>query len=364
MINEFICPCFFLGANSPKGFFAYLDNIYSPEQGWFCYIIKGGPGTGKSSLMKKIAKLAIENNINVEILYCSSDPNSLDCVILSDLKKCIIDGTAPHTMEPKFPGVSDTIINFCDFWDYNSLYQYKNEILLLSKKNSIFHQRANRYLSACGIIYNNNNKLIRTSIHQSKINNFLSNFSKKLFSNNYSNNAFNENIRFLSGITPSGLIRFDETISKICKDIYVIDDEYSEISNIIMSKIRKDSLKYGFNITTCYNPLEPTSSIEALIIPKLNTALITSSYIFSISPSIVPNKIIHTKRFLDPKIISTKKQYFKFNKKIIKELINEAIDNISKAKSIHDELEEKYIQSMDFNLINSKSEDIIKNILK
>ena len=44
----------FLGANTPKGFVSLFDELYNPYDNTDAYIIKGGPGTGKSTLMKSV----------------------------------------------------------------------------------------------------------------------------------------------------------------------------------------------------------------------------------------------------------------------------------------------------------------------
>ena len=85
-VDDLSLPKFFLGANSPYGFISIFNNLYYPEEDWFAYIIKGGPGTGKSTLMKKLAKEANLRGINTELIYCSSDPSSLDAVIFPQLK--------------------------------------------------------------------------------------------------------------------------------------------------------------------------------------------------------------------------------------------------------------------------------------
>nr|NLJ02146.1 ATP-binding protein [Bacillota bacterium] len=48
---------FFAGSNSGKGFFSLFDNIIGPEARRV-YLLKGGPGTGKSSFMSYIANAA------------------------------------------------------------------------------------------------------------------------------------------------------------------------------------------------------------------------------------------------------------------------------------------------------------------
>ena len=84
---------YFLGANTPAGFVSKFDGFYDCLDGWRVFILKGGPGTGKSTLMKKVAEAV---DCECEYIYCSSDPRSLDAVIFNDLKTAIADGTAPH----------------------------------------------------------------------------------------------------------------------------------------------------------------------------------------------------------------------------------------------------------------------------
>ena len=48
---------FFLGANTPGGFVGYIDDLYDAKDGWQAYIIKSGPGTGKSSLRRAAREL-------------------------------------------------------------------------------------------------------------------------------------------------------------------------------------------------------------------------------------------------------------------------------------------------------------------
>ena len=112
---------YFLGANSCEGFVAHFADCYSPESGWHAYIIKGGPGTGKSSFMKYMVSRAEECGFSPELCICSSDPQSLDGIIIGELKVVFLDGTAPHIVEPRLPGVCESIINLGAFWDEKKL---------------------------------------------------------------------------------------------------------------------------------------------------------------------------------------------------------------------------------------------------
>ena len=99
----------FAGANTPDGFVGFyhqLADMYNLKK---LYILKGGSGIGKSTFIKNFAS-AFPNEDKI-FLVCSGDPDSLDGVILTDKKIAIIDGTAPHMVDPQYPGLVDEIIN-------------------------------------------------------------------------------------------------------------------------------------------------------------------------------------------------------------------------------------------------------------
>jgi len=89
---------FFLGSNSAQGFYSLYDDL--TDRGEFLWILKGGPGCGKSSFMKKIGEAASAAGLEVEYIQCSGDPGSLDAVKIPALKTAYMDGTAPHGTVP------------------------------------------------------------------------------------------------------------------------------------------------------------------------------------------------------------------------------------------------------------------------
>ena len=91
-----LCDRFF-GSASINGSIDYIDVL---SEGQKRYFVKGRPGTGKSTFMKKLAIEAYERGFHVECYHCSFDPNSLDMVIVRELNLCIFDSTAPHEYFP------------------------------------------------------------------------------------------------------------------------------------------------------------------------------------------------------------------------------------------------------------------------
>ena len=96
---------FFLGANSESGFYSLYDQFCAAPSDTL-HIIKSGPGTGKSTFMRRIGRAAEERGFDVEYILCSGDPDSLDGVYIPVLHTGWVDGTAPHIIEPKLFGAS------------------------------------------------------------------------------------------------------------------------------------------------------------------------------------------------------------------------------------------------------------------
>ena len=362
MDKEFAVPHFFLGANSPSGFVSRFDHLYDPDSQWFAYILKGGPGTGKSTLMKHAAKECIEAGIKTELIYCSSDPDSLDAVIFPDKKICIVDGTPPHVVEPRYPGVAETIVNLGECWSLSTLLQNSQGIIEKTRQNSLYHKRADRYLAACGALHGDTSKLIEESINQDKIIKYVKNFARNNFPRDNKEKG-REKVRILSAITPDGFIYFDDTISMLCKDLYVIEDIFGCVSHVLLSELRDAALRSGLDIITCYCPMAPLSKIESILIPSVGIAFAVSNYWHPLEENTTHRKI-HTRRFIDNTILITRKQRLNFNRKMQTVLMKEAIYYLSKAKAVHDELEALYRQGMNYAMVDKAADEIIRSIQK
>jgi hypothetical protein len=149
---------YFPGNNTPEGFFSYYDYILKQWEADKIWCIKGGPGVGKSTFMRKIGETMLNEGHDVDFLHCSSDSDSLDGIVLRDKKIAMVDGTRPHIVDPINPGAVDTIINLGEFW--NEMEIRKNRITLINTNEqlkSIFSYAYN-YLAAAEKMYDNVSK--------------------------------------------------------------------------------------------------------------------------------------------------------------------------------------------------------------
>ncbi len=345
----------FLGANTPQGFVSFFDELYNPYENCCAYIIKGGPGTGKSTLMKAIVAECEKRGIATEKIYCSADPDSLDGIIVPEIGVSIADGTSPHVIEPKFPGACENIINTGDFWDKDKLYAKADEIRALILENSIHHRRSAKYLAAAGHIAEENLRLTAKYTDKDKADNFAFRFVQRELPKKKSSEPGKKSKRFISAITPKGKIFLDKYIRENSYRVIGIDDEYSGVSGVILERIGEAAIRNGYDVIFCHCPMKPKMHCEHIIIPEKNLALITirSDH----KTSIEFDRIIHTKRFFYEGI-NEHSAYLRFNRKLIRELTDEAISALKDAKLTHDKLEKIYVDAMDFQSLEKHCKNI------
>ena len=101
----------FPGAMGPDGFISCFDHLIDEQDHRRTIILKGGPGVGKSTFIRRLhAALAAENEQST-LYFCSGDPDSLDAAVIPSHGLLILDGTAPHVVDPQIPGARDSLVN-------------------------------------------------------------------------------------------------------------------------------------------------------------------------------------------------------------------------------------------------------------
>lgn len=355
---------FFLGANSPQGFVSRFDQLDYGEENWHTFIIKGGPGCGKSSLMKRIASLFESRSPKMEKILCSSDPHSLDAIILPEWRISIADGTAPHVLEPTYPGLSESIINLGEFLNPLKLKPHAAAIKQLRQATSKNYAQATDCLVAAKTFLNDFNRITLSYCDFEKLSAYAKHFACKNFpvKKNISRCHAKERVRFLSSINSHGITSVFDTVPSLCPNICFICDEYDAVAPLFLSALRSHALDAGYDVISCYCPISPHNKIEHLLIPELGIALMTENRFHDLS-CITPERRIHAKRFLQTDALRRHKKRLSFYQKAASQLIEQAVQILSENKEMHDLLEQLYLKAMDFSMMDDVIENLVAQIV-
>ena len=348
------------GGNTPQGFYSFYS--YLPQKAEEVFIIKGGPGTGKSTFMKRIAEKAIDKELDVELHWCSSDNNSLDGVVIPSRKIAMLDGTAPHMTDPVYPGVLEEILNFGEYWDKKHLQKYKKEIIKLTKEISSNFKMAYLYLGMAKKPFIKEKSYIQDSINKTKFKELADQLIETVFNSLRTDNKTSgiERHLFGTGITPEGHINYLEQPG--VRDTYLLEGPAGSGKSKIINQIGQTALQNGVNVLFLHCSFEP-EELDGVIINSGNShkiAVLDSSEPHSIEKAnkeVFKTEDILCKEKYNQKVDSRIKL-----KKIYREMMDNAFNHLAQAKAKHDELEEYYIKAMDFTGIENMRKELENNI--
>lgn len=346
----------FPGANTSSGFYSYFDYII-PKDVNRIFCLKGGPGVGKSSLMKKVVHDFVERGYDVEVFPCSSDPSSIDAVVVKKLKVVLLDATAPHIVDPKIPGAMDEIVNFGDFWNMDNLTNNKMEIVQCNKEISACFQRAFKYLKAAEPIFYDIQSKNSDAMNFGKLNKFTDKFIDELFKGIENKEELSvPRHLFGTAITPIGHIDYTDSLLQDAEKVYYLDGKIGYGKTTFLKRVYDKAILKGLKVEVFHYPLIP-EKIESIMITDLGIAITTSSLFKN-------HDAINLDEFINKEKINDYKEELEVDEKILDELINYAISNLKKAKSNHDVIENYYIPNMDFDKVNELKDQLIERILK
>lgn len=354
VINYYAC------ANSAKGFVSFFeDNIQFLDK---LYILKGGPGTGKSTLMKKIGKEWLSREFDIEYIHCSSDNSSIDGVIIPQLSIGIVDGTAPHVIEPRAPGAIEEYVNLGLAWDSKKLAMHRNEILELKNKISTCYSNAYKFFEEGLKVHDNWEKIYLDNIDFNKLDSIADEIIEKIFGDKYAGKQSISKNRFFGGSTPIGPVDFVPDLIKDFQKRYFIKGRPGSGKSTMLKKIAAVAEERGYDAEIYHCGFDP-NSLDMVMLRELDTVIFDSTSpheYFTVDESdetidmyslaIRPETDEKYKTQLDT-IIS---QY--------KSVIDEGIKCLANAKQLHDELENFYIEAMDFNVIENITRDLTAKI--
>jgi len=352
---------FFSAANSHCGFINYFQQFFKYDKDANCYIIKAGAGCGKSTMMRKIAKFLQENGYNVFLFPCTSDPNSLDGVYCKELNFMIVDGTAPHIIEPNYPIFFEKIVTLYDCIDSEKIQKNGDGLLNYFDENQSYHNRTKNLFTSIKALQDDCQKLVDPCIDKDKLDIYSKKLCKKTLRKSLNKKSKVTNL-LLSGITLNGLDYFSETPRKMVKNIYAIHDVYGNCANSILHELYDTCLQKGYDIISCNCPIDPHNKIDHIIIPEADIAFITVNRYLPLKEA--ADKNIHFARFLKTKVDKIHRHRIRFNNKTISNLIVELQQQLSSAKQSHDDIEKAYVEAINFKTVDIKTNEIINDLKK
>lgn len=340
---------FFAGANTDKGFVSSYDNIADERNCERVYIIKGGAGCGKSSLMKKVAREAEKHGHKVEYYLCGSDPDSLDC-IKTDGRIVMLDGTSPHVREMYCPGASSEIVDMTRFWDTSVLEESRDEIASLTDAKKCAYSEAYKLLGASGLAERAVCSSAEGVYLREKADGFINRLVSRLPKASTAENNLTE--YYLSAFTMRGMSVLD-TFSHMGKIRYSVEN-IMNTAQIFMEALKERLLSLNQRIVLAKLPINET--IVGIYLPEHDISI-------SVCEKNDDGRNINMARFTDCDKAREVRGKMKLYGAILESSEKEAVARLRDAADSHFKLEKIYTSAMDFARLNEYSSGLTEDIL-
>ncbi|HHY72057.1 MAG TPA: hypothetical protein GX497_02290 [Bacillus bacterium] len=353
---------YYAGGNTARGFHNLFDsNIKDLER---LFILKGGPGTGKSFLMKKIGEEWLNKGFNIEYLHCSSDNHSIDGVIIRDLQVGIVDGTAPHVIEPKAPGAIEEYVNLGEAWDSDKLAVHKKDILQLSEQISKSFQTAYSLFAEGLKIHDEWEGIYIKNMDFAEANKFTKELIQQLLGGVKLNKKANVRHRFLGAATPIGPIDFIQNLTEGIENRYFIKGRPGSGKSTMLKKIAASAEDLGYDVEIYHCGFDPRS-VDMVILREIGIAIFDSTAPHEHFPDRKNDKVIDVfTRTLPVGIDEKYATEISEIKERYSAKMKKATSYLAKAKQLHDQLEKIYIAAIDFSVLDRKYEGIRNEIMR
>lgn len=347
---------FFLGANSGRGFQNLFSKFCEEEQHYDLLVLKGGPGAGKSTMMRRIGEAMEAKGEDVEYFYCSGDPDSLDGVHIPRIRTAVLDGTSPHVIEPRYPAAVERYVNLGQFYDIAAAKKAREEIIRHTNSCKEAYRRAYRALSASAHMEDSAYQLLSESFDINKLLRRTEGIISREIRGKGSDGAMQQ--RFLESITHKGMITRFDSVECISPKVYHIYDSYG-FSYPMLQKILNAVQCKNYGAVVCPDP-EHMERIKHLLIPELGTAFVTIKD--GEQCPCAAYRRIHIDAMLAPAYRKKWKGRLTFLRKMKKTLCDEGVATLKEAKQAHDALEEMYHSHVDFSGLDQLTAEEIARI--
>ena len=315
---------FFVGANSGEGFRNLFPEMVDIEDTYDLMVLKGGPGVGKNTFMREVARAMEAAGTAVERLWCSGDPDSLDGVVLPEIRCAVVD----------------RYVDLGRFYDLTAAKADAEAVKTHTHAYKAAYVRAYHSLKAARQVELDAVASVRAGFDRERAERRISGIISRELRRRGGERGKTIR-RFLGSITHKGYVwRFD-SVDALCPKVYEFTDSW-ELAGEGLARLHAAAAAGGWDTVVCPSP-EDLNRIEHLLIPGLGLAFVTSR------PGMDYGKKPYRRIRLDAMTETGGKTRLRFQARMASLLREEAVAALKEAKANHDKLEAVYNPYVDFD---------------
>ncbi|GAB7389307.1 PRK06851 family protein [Bacillaceae bacterium] len=354
---------YYAGGNTCLGFYSLFDEALQGLER--LYILKGGPGTGKSSFIQTIGSALAQKGFDIQWIHCPSDNDSLDGLIVPALKLGLVDGTAPHIIEPKYPGAVEELIDLGNFWHKRKLRERKGEIVALAEAMSRRFRAAHERFAEAKAIHDEWEKHYLEAMDFAKADRVAEDLIGRIFRGEIPKEEHPVKRRlFFGAATPEGPVNFYENLTEDVAKRYIVKGRPGSGKSTMLKKIGRRAEESGLSVEYYPCAFDP-NSLDMVLIPALSVAVLDGTAPHPVEATRERDEIVDMFSLcIDGKVERERAKELQDIEQKYKDKMSAGTRCLQEAKRLHDRLEAYYVDAMNFDAVNEKREEVLAEILE
>lgn len=337
---------YFFGGASRTGFQTSFWEENKPHCG---ILLKGGPGTGKSTLMKKIAAAFPDEPVSV--YHCASDPHSLDAVVLEQRGVYIADATAPHTADTPLPYITGELCDLAQGLDRHLLRESAAEAKALYAENQAMHAHVRKTFGGLAAMQAIRTETASAALETEKLAGYAQRLCRRLLPKSAGGSGVLLH-RQMSALTPDGR----QTFVPAHSTRLLLSDPYLAAAESLLRVFAEAAVSAGLRTEVTADLTQNAQPLCCVYLPELSLFVSAVQKL----PEGVPENtsVVSLRRFYDAAALKTQRSLLKFCAETAASLEAEAVSVLHGALICHDALEGVFIRALDPEWLDAQAQSL------
>ncbi len=340
-------------SNTSQGFYTFIPDLIRGLRK--IYILKGAPGSGKSTFIRLLGESLSEKGYEIEFWISALDPVNPDGVHIPRLGTAVINGSLPQPIDPRYPGATGHIIYLGEYRNKKELNGKTREIIELTDRQEEQNGKAYEVLKNAGQAREQIKTAARVCLHMGNISKLIEELASELLREQPGERHY-----FASAVTADGVVNYIDEISNECRRRYILKGPPGSGKSLVITELAQLARKKGYFLEYYHCGFE-VESIVMVIIRNLQLALIDGGNMeLSVKPWDI---VVDMTTYLDhytPEEAAARSSEAGRN---YESLLLDAQVKLENAHSTLKELKKIYTGFMDFEQLDKRRQEILEEII-
>jgi ABC-type cobalamin/Fe3+-siderophores transport system ATPase subunit len=343
----------FVSSHTSQGFYTFIPELVNGVGK--VYILKGAPGSGKSTFIRLLGEVMSQQGYDVEFWVSALDPVTPDGVYIAHFNTAIINGSLPQPIDPKYPGVREIIINLGEYWDQAIIEQRQTQIIEQVDQTDKFHSQVVEILKEASRVKAEIRKANAAHLNMEKIEQLIRRLSLEIMENRPGEKHY-----FAGVITGDGLVDYINELSADCKKRYIFKGPSGSGKSTVINELAREAKQKGYFLEYYHCGLE-VEYLVMVVIRNLQLALIEVGHaeVALKTGDIVVDMTMYIDSCDSDQIAVQSSEAYRR----LEALLLQAQQELENSYQANREIKKIFASAMDFERLDNKRQKIAEEIL-